>query len=300
MKELLFSIIIPSYNSASYIRRCLDSLIHQTYPLWEAIVIDNQSTDNTASIIKSYEDNRIQYHLINNDGVIAKSRNYGIALSKGQFICFLDSDDWWKKDKLESCLSFTNQDAPVLIYHQFELYRADQVKWHTNVSQYRALPEKERIKNLLCKGNTIGTSSVCLSRSILNRCLFDENPNLAGVEDFDLWIRILSDDTVRTVFIDKPLAYYYVGSTFSSSAKQIIRLRYLIAKYIDQFDKQSRREIIKSWYFNKAIYYYSNFIFSEATKYFLISSTSKDRRIRSLSIKSIIKCKFLSIYNILK
>lgn len=88
MGKILFSIIIPSYNSALFIRRCLDSLLKQTYSNWEAIVIDNHSTDDTVSIVKSYGDSRIQCYLIHNEGVIAKSRNYGITFAKGDYVCF--------------------------------------------------------------------------------------------------------------------------------------------------------------------------------------------------------------------
>ena len=86
MGKILFSIIIPSYNSALFIRRCLDSLLKQTYSNWEAIVIDNHSTDDTVSIVKSYGDSRIQCYLIHNEGVIAKSRNYGITFAKGDYV----------------------------------------------------------------------------------------------------------------------------------------------------------------------------------------------------------------------
>ena len=162
------------------------------------------------------------------------------------------------------------------------------------------MPNSNRVRNLLCNGNTIGTSSVCLSRSILTRYQFNESPLLAGVEDFDLWIRILNNDTVKTFFIDQALGFYYVGNTFSASAKQLTKLRFLIAQYIGCFDKAIRREIIKSWYFQKAVYHYVNFKFPEAIKSFLISATSKSKKIRCISIQAIVKSNFLRIYNILK
>lgn len=118
MGKILFSIIIPSYNSALFIRRCLDSLLKQTYSNWEAIVIDNHSTDDTVSIVKSYGDSRIQCYLIHNEGVIAKSRNYGITFAKGDYVCFLDSDDWWKENKLNTCLLYCNLNEEVFIYHK--------------------------------------------------------------------------------------------------------------------------------------------------------------------------------------
>ena len=297
----LISIAVPAYQTpVEFLRQMIESLIVQTYSNWEAIVIDNHSTDDTVSIVKSYGDSRIQCYLIHNEGVIAKSRNYGITFAKGDYVCFLDSDDWWKENKLNTCLLYCNLNEEVFIYHQFELYREEQRGLHSNKSQYRELPNSNRVRNLLCNGNTIGTSSVCLSRSILTRYQFNESPLLAGVEDFDLWIRILNNDTVKTFFIDQALGFYYVGNTFSASAKQLTKLRFLIAQYIGCFDKAIRREIIKSWYFQKAVYHYVNFKFPEAIKFFLISATSKSKKIRCISIQAIVKSNFLRIYNILK
>ena len=297
----LISIAVPAYQTpVEFLKQMIESLIVQTYSNWEAIVIDNHSTDDTVSIVKSYGDSRIQCYLIHNEGVIAKSRNYGITFAKGDYVCFLDSDDWWKENKLNTCLLYCNLNEEVFIYHQFELYREEQRGLHSNKSQYRELPNSNRVRNLLCNGNTIGTSSVCLSRSILTRYQFNESPLLAGVEDFDLWIRILNNDTVKTFFIDQALGFYYVGNTFSASAKQLTKLRFLIAQYIGCFDKAIRREIIKSWYFQKAVYHYVNFKFPEAIKFFLISATSKSKKIRCISIQAIVKSNFLRIYNILK
>ena len=89
----LVSIVIPTYNHGNYIGKAIKSLINQTYQNWEAIIIDNQSSDQTYEEIKNYSDSRIKYFEINNNGVIAKSRNYGISISKGDWIAFLDSDD---------------------------------------------------------------------------------------------------------------------------------------------------------------------------------------------------------------
>ena len=82
----LVSIIIPTYNHANFLGKALESVIHQTYNNWEAIVIDNYSTDETNKIVNKYKDPRIQYLKINNDGVIAKSRNLGIDVAKGKWI----------------------------------------------------------------------------------------------------------------------------------------------------------------------------------------------------------------------
>ena len=112
----IVSIVIPTYNHAKFIGKALESVIDQTYKNWEAIVIDNNSTDDTDKVINQYNDPRIKYLKINNDGVIAKSRNQGIREAKGEWIAFLDSDDWWTKDKLEVCLSETDKNDFLFTY----------------------------------------------------------------------------------------------------------------------------------------------------------------------------------------
>ena len=101
----LVSIIIPTYPQATYIGKALQSIIDQTFKNWEAIIIDNHSTDDTQKILNQFVDPRIKCLKIKNNGIIAKSRNLGIKFAKGEWIAFLDSDDWWTKDKLEICIN---------------------------------------------------------------------------------------------------------------------------------------------------------------------------------------------------
>ena len=109
-KEKLVSIIIPTYNSEKYIKKCIDSVLEQTYQNYEIIIIDNHSTDATINIIKSYKTNKIKTFSINNNGQISLSRNLGIKNSNSDWIAFLDSDDAWYKDKLTLIMNnFTNK-----------------------------------------------------------------------------------------------------------------------------------------------------------------------------------------------
>ena len=97
----LVSVVIPTYNHAHFLGRALQSVIDQTYTNWEVIVIDNHSTDNTDGVVISFSEPRIRLIKINNDGVIAASRNLGIRDAKGDWIAFLDSDDCWYSQKLK-------------------------------------------------------------------------------------------------------------------------------------------------------------------------------------------------------
>lgn len=94
------SIIVPIYNAEQYLNKCIESLINQTKKELEFILINDGSTDNSESIIKSYKDNRIKYFKRSNHG-IGKTRNFGISKSTGKYIMFLDSDDYLEDDACE-------------------------------------------------------------------------------------------------------------------------------------------------------------------------------------------------------
>jgi glycosyltransferase involved in cell wall biosynthesis len=107
MRNYLISVIIPAFNAALCLERCLESVFRQTH-LWpEVIVIDDGSTDTTADILCKYTD-RITYVSQENRGPSA-ARNYGLRLAKGDFVAFLDADDFWLPDFLSHCLAFFEQ-----------------------------------------------------------------------------------------------------------------------------------------------------------------------------------------------
>src|SRR5688500_17587486 len=95
----LTSIIIPAYNAASYLPDSVGSVIAQTYPHWELIIVNDGSTDNTLQVLESFTDPRIRCIHQANSGV-STARNNGIENAKGHYICFLDADDAWEKDNL--------------------------------------------------------------------------------------------------------------------------------------------------------------------------------------------------------
>lgn len=106
MKEELVSIIMPSYNTGKFIQETIDSVINQTYDNWELIIVDDCSSDNTDEIVKSIKDDRIFYLKNKKNSGAAVSRNKALKMAKGKWIAFLDSDDLWKKDKLEKQIKF--------------------------------------------------------------------------------------------------------------------------------------------------------------------------------------------------
>ena len=118
-----FSIIVPTYNREKYIIKCIDSVLDQTYDNFEVIIIDDGSTDNTENLVKKYQDKRIKYFKNENHG-IGYSRNFGINKAKGDYIFFLDSDDYLEENMLEEVLNnIKNHD--ILIFNYKEIYEVD-------------------------------------------------------------------------------------------------------------------------------------------------------------------------------
>lgn len=127
MNELV-SVIMPSYNTASYISASIKSVLAQTYSNWELIIVDDCSTDNTDAIVAGFKDARIKFFKnIKNSGA-ALTRNRALREAKGEWIAFLDSDDLWLPEKLERQIMFMKKNGYVFSYHQFEKIDEDSKK----------------------------------------------------------------------------------------------------------------------------------------------------------------------------
>ena len=108
-EETLISIITPVYNAEEYIEHTIQTILNQTYQNWELLLVDDCSTDQSATIIQRYqieEPNRIQYHRMETNSGAAKSRNRGIEEAKGKYIAFIDADDLWEPTKLARPIEF--------------------------------------------------------------------------------------------------------------------------------------------------------------------------------------------------
>ena len=95
-EQTLVSVIMNCFNGEKFLREAIDSVLAQKYQNWELIFWDNQSTDSSAEIVKSYDDPRIYYFYAPQHTLLYEARNYAIQKSKGEFLAFLDVDDWWE------------------------------------------------------------------------------------------------------------------------------------------------------------------------------------------------------------
>lgn len=184
----MISVIIPAYNCGQYIECAIHSATGQTgVGELEIIVVDDGSTDDTKRIVKemaaSSPDVQIRYIANEKNLGAAETRNVGIRAAKGEYIAFLDGDDWWAKDKLKKQLKLIRKSDAPLVYTGRELMRPD----GTSMGKVIAAPEKATYQMLL-RTNCIPCSSV-LIRTEIAREFYMCHDELH--EDYILWLRVL-------------------------------------------------------------------------------------------------------------
>ena len=204
----IVSVIIPMYNSEKYIYQCLKSVLDQTYKYLEVIVVDDCSTDRSVDIVNSFNDNRIKLVKNKKNEGVSFSRNKGVKLSTGIFLCFLDSDDFWDKNKIKMQLDFIKKNDYSFIYGSYIIYGKRSVK----VNVPKSLTYKQALKN-----TTIFTSTVMFNMNHIKKSdLFMENISIG--QDTLCWWSILKKDIVA-YGINDYLATYRVGNVSLSSNK---------------------------------------------------------------------------------
>ena len=201
MNSFFFSVVIPTYNRELLIVRAVDSVLAQQFTDFEVWVVDDGSTDNTEKIIRSIKDSRLQYIKIKNSERGA-ARNTGIKLSRGRYVTFLDSDDYFYPSHLAFVYKQLAQKNHPEFYHQGYVV----MNARERILQ-KSYPIGDLGKALFARGNLMSCAGVFVSRIILLENLFNESRILAGLEDWELWIRLVSifplhyDPTVTSVLV---------------------------------------------------------------------------------------------------
>ncbi len=208
---LNITIVIPSFNRKSLLRRALHSVYAQTRLPDEIIVVDDGSADGTDIMVKSEFPN-VDYYYQENAGVSA-ARNYGISQSRSEWLVFLDSDDEWLPEKLQQQEQLLQQSPGLLVCHTEEIWirngkRVNPKHKHTKTGGWifqRCLP--------LC---AMSPSSIMIHRDVFKQ-VGSFNESLPACEDYDLWLKITA--RFQVLFIDQPLVVKYGGHDDQLSMK---------------------------------------------------------------------------------
>ncbi len=209
-EDVKVSVIIPAFNVSVSIAETLDSVLAQTCKNFEAIVVNDGSpdTEELEQILENYFPN-IVYATQKNHGV-SQARNTGICLSRGELIAFLDGDDVWLPDYLESQIKFLEANKLDMVYANAELIGDNFLQGNTYMETTPSNGEVNPV-SLLNAACSVLTSGTVLRREILEKNnLFDTSAN--GIEDFDLWFR-LAKNGAKIGYQKKVLMKYRVGAS---------------------------------------------------------------------------------------
>jgi len=230
MTNPAISIIIPTYNREKLIIKALNSIFAQTFTDFEILIIDDASTDNTKEVIESLANPKIKYYKLDKNSGQCVARNYGIKRASGEFIAFLDSDDEWLPEKLESQMEcFQKGPSNLGAVYGFS-YQKDMI---SNKTVLKSGPYfRGDINGKFLEGFCPPTPSIFLVRkeALEKVNYFDEN--LITFVDLDLWIRL--SEFYLFDFVEKPV---------------IIKYEQIGDQYVNNFDKRSRGFVlfIKKW-----------------------------------------------------
>ena len=247
MNTPFFSIIIPTYNRVNVLPRAIDSVLRQSFQEFELIIVDNGSTDTTRQwLIDSYNDDRIVYYYQDGSGSPAKPRNTGIILAKGNWLCFLDSDDSWNSEKLQHVFNEIQVENNLdVVCHNENIY-FDERRTAGKIMKYGP-SSKQMYQDMLVFGNRLSTSAVSVNAEFLrkHKLLFNESTNFSMVEDYDLWLH-LARFKASFKFLGASLGYYSVGDINMSSNSCLLceNLKNLLKEHVfnvQEFSKDKEK-----------------------------------------------------------
>ena len=217
----VFSIIIPTFNRAHMLSKAIESVVNQVFLDWELIVVDDGSTDATKDCVQRFNDNRIVYHWQENQERSA-ARNKGIALSKGRYICFLDSDDYYLPSHLQEFYNFIiEKEYPEAFIYSNLLFetKSGEVKPHIHDEEFNG-------DLAFILRTTIHSQQTCLHHSILKHYSF--NPKFKVGEDIELWMKIFNEYPVYHIKAQTIVVVHHDNRTIdrynTSAYKSIIGL----------------------------------------------------------------------------
>lgn len=244
----LVSVIMPCYNMEKYVADSIASVVKQTYPHWELLIVDDASTDGTVEIVKNLcnNDDRIHFEVKAKHSGIADTRNLCIQMAKGRFLAFLDADDIWHPEKLETQVRFMLESHVGFTYSTYDWIDEAGNTLNKSINTIGHLDYETYLRNTI-----IGCSTVVVDKTIVGEVVV---PRFRTSEDTATWLDILKQGHLAYA-IDQPLVSYRIRRRSASSNK--------LKAAADLWKVYRRHEKIP---FFKALHYFSCYAFNAIKK----------------------------------
>ena len=244
----LVSVIMPCYNMESYVADSIASVKQQTYPHWELLIVDDASTDKTVEIVKTLagQDEKIRFVVKPQHSGIADTRNQCIEMAQGRFLAFLDADDIWHPEKIETQLQTMLDKQVGFTYTTYDWIDEDGHMLNKFINTIGNLDYKKYLRNTI-----IGCSTVMVDTDIVGKVVV---PNFRTSEDTATWLSILKKGHLAYA-IDESLVSYRIRRRSASSNK--------LKASADLWKVYRKNEKLP---FFKALYYFGCYAFNAIKK----------------------------------
>lgn len=228
----MISVIVPTCNRADFLKKALRSIILQNYPQIEIIVVANGCSDETENVvegIKDQQEGRLpEIVFLNFKHAIggAKARNIGMDHARGEYIAFLDDDDIWHADKLNTQIELLNQHQCAIVSTNLFCLYGDEKLYQPSANLMQG---DIRAQDLYCE-NILGGFSLCITKkSYIGEHRIDEE--LAALQDWDLWLKILTKSQLTARISTARHVYFRIdGARLSTDYPEVIRSQQLFLK----------------------------------------------------------------------
>lgn len=236
------SVIIPTWNRAHTLGKAIQSVLDQTAPVLEILVCDDGSTDDSQALVQGFEDKRVIWIAGPHGGLPALPRNRGLAIAKGEWIAFLDSDDEWLPTRLEKQLDVLKQtDAKAICSNALRIEPQSLDK--------PVLFFPDTVSRLIPLDDLLGTNPVICSSILIHRSIlavagpFPESPDLKAIEDYALWLRVAC--LTPFYFLAEPLVRYFDNPGESVRQEDVAPLeqRLRVVRDVNQWVRLRRRRV---------------------------------------------------------
>lgn len=225
MSKDLVSIITPTYNCAKFIGATIESVLNQTYQNFEMIIVDDASKDNTEEVVKSFKDKRIKYIRLSKNSGPAVARNKAMEEAKGKYMAFLDSDDLWKREKLEKQINFIKKNKYKIICSDYEQIDEEGNKLN------KIIPCKKKVNyNGILLSCPVGNSTVFYDVSKLGKF---KVPNIRKRNDDALWLQILKKEEYMYGQKEVLMEYRIRQNSVSSNKLSLIKYHWQLYREIE-------------------------------------------------------------------
>lgn len=204
-EQALISVVMNCYNGEKFLRQAIESVIGQGWTNWELIFWDNQSTDRSAEIFRSYDDPRLKYFYAPTHTFLYEARNYVLEKASGDFYAFLDVDDWWAEDKLEKQMPLFSDPQVGMVCGNY--WVRNELKNRNWVARTRPAPQGWVLPDLL-QDYFVGLLTLMVRKSAVDALDRPFDPRYHVIGDLDLVVRLSAK--WKLAYVHDAIAYYRI------------------------------------------------------------------------------------------